>query len=426
MSFSELLPVADEVLKDFILHRSDVQSFDFRSSAPLMFEVSVEVHEEVMKSPFYGFLEALSKPVFTLSTSYNDDVRVGMGWVFETHDLLLDYPRGGGGVHEFHDLVSYQRSCVFKHNGKSQVLCTLPAADVSGRFHPFFHIVENDRRSNYQEIGMLDRVSGNKLFSIKQLATRPCELCTLRGEPCLCSNEMVSRGFLPGTDESSDGLIMAPDLDVAACQVARRRWMAGRFGFHVNGLPAFSVNAKLLSSGEMLERARIFLVQNQAQKSTSLCPISHSILQRAIMSVLEKKEQENAVSGDKDAERFKCDRCGASFTRIWSLRRHVAGVHEENRQFACELCSRTFKQSGHLQEHLRTNHSRNGGHSCEICRKRFGVKSKLERHMYQKHSNIRMYECELCLKKYKDAHGLKTHVKRKHSSTHKTTRVETF
>mmetsp|Transcript_2571 Transcript_2571/g.11317 ORF Transcript_2571/g.11317 Transcript_2571/m.11317 type:complete len:274 (+) Transcript_2571:451-1272(+) len=273
---------------------------------------------------------------------------------------------------------------------------------------------------------MLDCVSGNKLFSIKQLATRPCELCTLRGEPCVCSNEMVSRGFLPGTLESSDGVILAPDVDVAAFQVVRRRWMSGRFGFHVNGLPAFSVTAKLLSSGEMLERARILVVQNQLQSSTRLCPISHSILQRAIMSVLAKKEQENAVSDDKDAGGFKCDLCGASFSRIWGLRRHVAGVHDESRQYSCELCSRTFKQSGHLQEHLRTYHSSRGGHSCEICRKRFGVKSKLERHMYQKHSSIRMYECEVCQKKYKDAHGLKTHVKRKHNMAHKTTWVGTL
>uniref|UniRef100_A0A7S2ZQT3 Uncharacterized protein n=1 Tax=Rhodosorus marinus TaxID=101924 RepID=A0A7S2ZQT3_9RHOD len=105
MSLSDLLPVADDVLKDFILHRSDVQLFDFGSSAPLMFDVTVEAHEEVMKSPFYGFLEALSKPVFTLSASYNDDVRVGMGWVFETRDPLSEYTRGFGGVHDFRDLT---------------------------------------------------------------------------------------------------------------------------------------------------------------------------------------------------------------------------------------------------------------------------------------------------------------------------------
>uniref|UniRef100_A0A7S0G4R2 Uncharacterized protein n=1 Tax=Rhodosorus marinus TaxID=101924 RepID=A0A7S0G4R2_9RHOD len=101
MAFSELVPVADEVLKDFLLHKIDVKVFDFKSADAFVFDMNVLVHEEVMKSPFYGILQALTTPVFMLSAKYREDMRIGMGWVFENLGPLLEYSSGERGVHGY-------------------------------------------------------------------------------------------------------------------------------------------------------------------------------------------------------------------------------------------------------------------------------------------------------------------------------------
>uniref|UniRef100_A0A7S3A9G9 C2H2-type domain-containing protein n=1 Tax=Rhodosorus marinus TaxID=101924 RepID=A0A7S3A9G9_9RHOD len=444
MSFSELFPVADEVLKDFLLHKSDVKVFDFNSADAMMFSMKVLLHEEVMKSPFYGILQDLTSPVFMLSTEYCEDVRIGMGWIFESLGPLLEYPSGEGGVHGVQDPVTTERICVFKHNGRARLICTHPGDDNG---IPFYHLEEISMQKNCSEVGVLDRETGDKFFSAKQLATRPCVICCARGDGCSCSEVMMSRGFGPismGTEERTMEIL---DFSDEAFTIASRQWMSGRFGFHSNGLPTFSINARILSSGDLFSRAKIYLVQQQIQQSAGLRhPASRSPLERALISMMTRKPRKKNVwpCGESavlwvdfipstDAEtsenlvdrgRLKCDQCDASFGSGWGLRRHIAGVHERSRNFTCEFCARTFKQSGHLREHVSVYHSESGGHDCEICGKRFGVKSKLDRHVIQKHRNVKRFECKLCRRKYKDKHGLNTHMKRKHAWEEKQSAIE--
>ncbi|KAJ8901402.1 hypothetical protein NDN08_007248 [Rhodosorus marinus] len=435
MTFSELFPVADEVLKDFILHKSDVKLFDFNSANAMMFHMNVLLHEEVMKSPFYGLLQGLSNPVFMLSTKYCEDVRIGMGWIFEDLGPLLEYPSGEGGVHGVQEAVTTERICIFKHNGRARLICTHPGDDNG---IPFYNLEEINMRQNCNEVGVLDRETGNKFFSVKQMATRPCVICRARGDGCCCSEVMMSRGFGAMPIETEERTMERLDFSDQAFTVASRQWLSGRFGFHADGLPAFSINSWILSSGDLFNKAKVYLVQQQAQQSTRLRPpLSRSPLERSIFSMMtEKPLRKKALTFGEpkqvlmdaipstdaetsenlvDRERVKCDQCDASFGSGWGLRRHIAGVHEKSRNFTCEFCPRTFKQSGHLHEHIRVYHSENGGHDCEICGKRFGVKSKLDRHVIQKHMNVKEFECKLCRRRYKDKHSLNTHTKRKHA-----------
>uniref|UniRef100_A0A7S3A8K3 C2H2-type domain-containing protein n=1 Tax=Rhodosorus marinus TaxID=101924 RepID=A0A7S3A8K3_9RHOD len=408
MSFSELFPVADEVLKDFLLHKSDVKVFDFNSADAMMFSMKVLLHEEVMKSPFYGLLRALTTPVFMLSTKYCEDVRIGMGWIFENSGPLLQYPSDEGVVHGVRQPVTTERICVFKHNGRAHLICTHPGDDNG---IPFYHLEEVSMQKNCNEVGVLDRETGDKFFSVTELATRPCVICCARGEGCSCSEVMMSRGFGPMPMGMEDRTMETLDFSDEAFAIASRQWMSGRFGFHSNGLPTFSINARILSSGDLFNSAKVYLVQQQIQQSTGLRPpVSRSPLERSIFSMMTRKPLKknvwtyvesaafltdsipstDAETSEKlvDRERLKCDQCDASFGSRWGLRRHVAGVHEKSRNFTCKFCARTFKQSGHLHEHMSVYHSESGGHDCEICGKRFGVKSKLDRHVIQKHTNV--------------------------------------
>ncbi|KAJ8901400.1 hypothetical protein NDN08_007246 [Rhodosorus marinus] len=469
MDFSELFPTTDEVLKGFVLHKSDVKVFDFSSASPMMFSMSTLIHEEVMKSPFYGILNAMISPIFLLSMKYSDDVRIGMGWIFEKQGPLLGYSSEGGTVHAGNEAVTYERICMLKHDGKRHYIATLSGGDETGL--PFTHVVEVNARSNSCEFGMLDRETGVKLFGIKQLSTRPCVICYARGEACVCTQEMVSRGFepLPLTIQSGDGL-RSFDFNDDVFQRSFRQWMGGRWDFHVNRLPAFSVQSDLLSSGEAFERAKTYLVEQEIQQSIRFRPpVQRSSMERALASIVswnERKESRQAIeessnTGDAtdpsiatdpeastdqdvstepkasrnsnvqttleaatelsaelvDSPRIGCKKCRASFTSAWGLRRHDAGVHQNTRSFPCEFCSRTFKQSGHLNEHLRAYHSKGGGYECEECGKRFGVKSKLDRHIIGKHTDIRLFACKMCHMKYKEKHQLAVHTRRKHSST---------
>eukprot|EP00189_Rhodosorus_marinus_P000310 CAMPEP_0113958204 /NCGR_PEP_ID=MMETSP0011_2-20120614/3248_1 /TAXON_ID=101924 /ORGANISM="Rhodosorus marinus" /LENGTH=375 /DNA_ID=CAMNT_0000968957 /DNA_START=193 /DNA_END=1317 /DNA_ORIENTATION=- /assembly_acc=CAM_ASM_000156 len=291
MEFSKLFPTTDEVLKDFVLHKSDVKVFDFRSASPMMFSMSTLIHEEVMKSPFYGILNSMTSPIFLLSMKYTDDVRIGMGWIFEKQGPLLGYSSEGGTVHAGNEAVTYERICMLKHEGKRHYIATLSGGDEGGL--PFTHVVEVNARSNTCEFGLLDRETGVKLFGIKQVSTRPCVICYARDEGCVCSQEMVSRGFepLPLTIQSGDGQ-RSLDFNDDIFQSSFRQWMGGRWDFHVNQIPAFSVHSDILSSGEAFERAKTYLVEQEVQQSIRFRPpVQRSSLERALASMLSVNER---------------------------------------------------------------------------------------------------------------------------------------
>uniref|UniRef100_A0A7S0BI02 C2H2-type domain-containing protein n=1 Tax=Rhodosorus marinus TaxID=101924 RepID=A0A7S0BI02_9RHOD len=426
MEFSDMVPVADEILKNWILHKSDGKVFTMRDSTPILVNVKVTAHEAVMKSPFFGLLHSFELPCFFLSMKYSSNVRLGMGWTFEDPGPLVEHPSGGGVSHRRKEVLSYHRFCMFEWNGAANMFVTVVGGDSPGL--PFIRVIEEAGAANFQEVGILDNENGSKLFSVSQTCFRPCCFCSARNEPCSCSHEMTLRSYGPQISQQTDKFGAREFVfEDAPFNFITQKWMGGKWGFSCDGRPAFSTEAEVLTGGELFERAQNYLSQQEVERQST--PLhARSLLGSAssvsLLTLGEVEEQtlvddpELSIFLDRDSKppalQLVCASCGATFKRGYDLRRHIDTVHRQSRNFPCNQCPRTFKQKGHLNEHMRAYHSEDGGHSCSLCGKRFGIKSKLDRHISGVHLSLRLFECMSCGNKYKEKHFLTRHMRKKH------------
>ncbi|XP_045503658.1 zinc finger protein 391-like [Colias croceus] len=135
-------------------------------------------------------------------------------------------------------------------------------------------------------------------------------------------------------------------------------------------------------------------------------------------------------------KKYSCSLCSKSFTRIYSLRYHMAthsdfrkhlcpkcgkafftynGLsqhlrsHRETAQFKCGFCNKTYKSRQSLKEHFRVAHSSNRKlFVCVTCGKRFTAKSTLVMHT-KTHTGQKEFACSLCPKTYTRASYLRAH-----------------
>lgn len=136
---------------------------------------------------------------------------------------------------------------------------------------------------------------------------------------------------------------------------------------------------------------------------------------------------------------FECDVCGKKMVSKWSLKHHVAAIHEKLIKHFCHICGRGFVDKSNLRSHLISHSTENvscnicGGvfknrvslqshkrihkpesmrnFSCHICQRRYLNQNHLRRHMIS-HSEERAFKCpyELCLNEYKWQKDLNNHI----------------
>ena len=53
---------------------------------------------------------------------------------------------------------------------------------------------------------------------------------------------------------------------------------------------------------------------------------------------------------------YKCESCGKSFSRAYSLKKHIHTVHEGHKDYKCESCDKSFSQASTLKTHIHTVH----------------------------------------------------------------------
>lgn len=54
-------------------------------------------------------------------------------------------------------------------------------------------------------------------------------------------------------------------------------------------------------------------------------------------------------------QRFLCEQCDESFTKLGSLLLHKKCVHENLRPFGCQQCGKHFKRADHLKKHIQSH-----------------------------------------------------------------------
>ncbi|XP_034827937.1 gastrula zinc finger protein XlCGF57.1-like [Maniola hyperantus] len=109
-----------------------------------------------------------------------------------------------------------------------------------------------------------------------------------------------------------------------------------------------------------------------------------------------------------DFRRFLCPKCGKSFHTSSGLRQHMAS-HINVNQFKCGFCNKTYKSRQSLKEHFRVAHSSNCKlFVCVTCGKKFTAKSTLMMHL-KIHSGLKEFACPDCPKSYTRASYLRVH-----------------
>lgn len=140
-------------------------------------------------------------------------------------------------------------------------------------------------------------------------------------------------------------------------------------------------------------------------------------LPKPVLNIFEVEYvSEDEMACDEDDER-KCSLCGKLFASCFSLKRHVALVHEKLRPFACHLCELTFGERSKLQTHLQTHvsgKSRTKMFPCTLCQSKFKSENYRQQHI-KMHLLGNQFTCDACGDKFKHRASLKHHVMRWHT-----------
>ena len=99
-----------------------------------------------------------------------------------------------------------------------------------------------------------------------------------------------------------------------------------------------------------------------------------------------------------------------------TLRRHMSGVHNDERPFDCDSCDAKFKNKNALSTHRNIHRARK--HKCKYCDKLFVESSQLKIHIDIHEENYR-YFCKVCGKKFIQSGNLKLHMRKHHTSKNK-------
>ena len=124
----------------------------------------------------------------------------------------------------------------------------------------------------------------------------------------------------------------------------------------------------------------------------------------------------------KETEPNKC-KCGKTFTRPDSFKKHVKDVHLKIRDWKCEDCGSNFTNNYSLKDHIKSFHQRD--YKCSKCdsifSRRYGLKKhEKNAHNIQSHGNVvdiepRNHLCKTCGMAFSTKGNLNRHVKIAHS-----------
>ena len=135
---------------------------------------------------------------------------------------------------------------------------------------------------------------------------------------------------------------------------------------------------------------------NLNKSHTSMSSMEY--LEEAALQLL--KDETSAKDNCKPRGRFKCDICGRTFKRQFTLQTHIR-IHENVKPFTCEFCGQGFRQSGTKLNHIRAIHTKEKRFQCLYCGKTFSHKSTLTVHI-RIHTKEKPFPCEKCNKRFAD------------------------
>ena len=144
--------------------------------------------------------------------------------------------------------------------------------------------------------------------------------------------------------------------------------------------------------------------------------VEEEVDQKPIIEMVDTKPYLPRMAGEAP---FKCQVCGASFTRNATLQVHYR-KHTGEMPFKCDVCEKGFYDGGSLRKHRRV-HTKEKPFSCEICNMAFAQSANLKRHrnthLEKKSAEKNPHICELCSEGFTRKDALKRHKQVVHELT---------
>jgi uncharacterized C2H2 Zn-finger protein len=105
-----------------------------------------------------------------------------------------------------------------------------------------------------------------------------------------------------------------------------------------------------------------------------------------------------------------CGICKKTFTRRWTLTKHIATIHGGIKTHKCLDCGAAFGEAGALTRHKTSVHKGVKPHGCPHCDMTFARGDALHCHVAAVHVGLRPYGCKECDAAFAHASDLRRHV----------------
>lgn len=140
----------------------------------------------------------------------------------------------------------------------------------------------------------------------------------------------------------------------------------------------------------------------KAEKTSTACDVCNKVFKDA-----NTLKQHSRVHLPDDAKfPFMCDLCDKRLVNKYSLKHHIASVHEKTKTISCNICQKLFASRSNLRSHLISHTTENV--ACPICNAVFKNRISLQSHK-KLHNNSKNFACPDCGKLFFNRNHLERH-----------------